>query len=205
MKNIIEILKGIGIEVPEDKTADLNKELAENYKTVAEFDKVKQKLETERDGYKTQLDTAQEALKGFEGVDVAELNGKIKQLSDDLAKQDSDYKAKIADMEFMSVLDTAVAGSGARNAKAVKALLDMDALKASQNRDADIKTALETVKKENGYMFADAPDITTSARTGAMGGTGKTMTLAEAMAFKNAHPEADISKLISTNDGGKST
>lgn len=196
MKNIIEILKGIGIEVPEDKTADLNKELAENYKTVAEFDKVKQKLETERDGYKTQLDTAQEALKGFEGVDVAELNGKIKQLSDDLAKQDSDYKAKIADMEFMSVLDTAVAGSGARNAKAVKALLDMDALKASQNRDADIKTALETVKKENGYMFADAPDITTSTRTGNMGGTGKTMTLAEAMAYKNANPNADISALI---------
>ncbi len=196
MKNIIDILKGIGIEVPEDKTADLNKELAENYKTIAEFDKVKQKLEAERDNFKTQLGTAQEALKGFEGVDVAELNGKIKQLSDDLAKQDSDYKAKIADMEFMSVLDTAVAGSGARNAKAVKALLDMDALKASQNRDADIKTALETVKKENGYMFADAPDITTSARTGNMGGSGKGMTLEEAMAYKNANPNADISALI---------
>ena len=196
MKNIIDILKGIGIEVPEDKTADLNKELAENYKTIAEFDKVKQKLEAERDNFKTQLGTAQEALKGFEGVDVAELNGKIKQLSDDLAKQDSDYKAKIADMEFMSVLDTAVAGSGARNAKAVKALLDMDALKASQNRDADIKTALETVKKENGYMFADAPDITTSARTGNMGGGGKGMTLEEAMAYKNANPNADISALI---------
>lgn len=195
MKNIIEILKGIGIEVPEDKTADLNKELAENYKTVAEFDKVKQKLEADRDNYKTQLDTAQEALKGFEGVDVAELNGKIKQLTEDMAKQDAEHKAKLADMEFMSILDTAVAGSGARNAKAVKALLDMDTLKASQNRDADIKTALETVKKENGYMFADAPDITTSARTGDMGGK-KGMSLTDAMAFKNAHPEADVSTLI---------
>ena len=39
MKNIIDILKGLGIEVPEDKASDLNKEVAENYKTVAEFDK----------------------------------------------------------------------------------------------------------------------------------------------------------------------
>lgn len=48
MKNINEILKDLGIEVPEDKTAELQKLVAENYKTVAEFDKKVGRVETER-------------------------------------------------------------------------------------------------------------------------------------------------------------
>ncbi len=51
MKNIIEILKGLGIDVPEDKTAELNRLVSENYKTVAEFDKKVGKAETEQDAH----------------------------------------------------------------------------------------------------------------------------------------------------------
>lgn len=100
MKNIFEILSNSGVEVPEDKKTELTKQIAENYKTVAEFDKVKNRLEVERDNYKDSLETAQNALKEFDGVDVKELNGKIAQLTSDLAKKDSEYQAKIADMEF---------------------------------------------------------------------------------------------------------
>ena len=39
--------------------------------------------------------------------------------------------------------------------EAVKALLDVDALKQSKNRDADIQSALESVKADNGYLFED--------------------------------------------------
>lgn len=39
MKNIEKILADLGIEVPEDKVADLVKEVNANYKTIAEFDK----------------------------------------------------------------------------------------------------------------------------------------------------------------------
>lgn len=60
MQNILEILKGIGIEVPKDKVDTLNEEVAKNYKTIAEHDKKVKKLETERDGYKEQRDTANE-------------------------------------------------------------------------------------------------------------------------------------------------
>ena len=37
MKNIHEILKEIGIEIPEDKKASFNTAVNENYKTVAEI------------------------------------------------------------------------------------------------------------------------------------------------------------------------
>jgi hypothetical protein len=56
-------------------------------------------------------------------------------------------------MEFQSVIDAAVSASGARNAKAVKALLDVETLRNSKNQTEDIKSAIEAVKSENSFMF----------------------------------------------------
>lgn len=56
-------------------------------------------------------------------------------------------------MEFSAVLDSAISSSKARNAKAVKALLDIEALKNSNNQSEDIKTAIEAIKTDNDYLF----------------------------------------------------
>ena len=45
MKNIYEILKSYGIEIPEDKKEAFDKEVLENYKTVKEVDTLRNKLE----------------------------------------------------------------------------------------------------------------------------------------------------------------
>lgn len=117
-----------------------------------------EKVKADRDNYKSQLETAQEALKDFEGVDVKELNGKIAQLNNDLAAKDAQYQQQIADMEFNSVLDNAITAAGARNAKALKALLDIESLKSSKNQAEDIKSAIDAVKTDNGYLFnSDEP------------------------------------------------
>lgn len=151
MTDIKAILAKYGISVPEEHTAEFDKVFKENYKTVAEV----AKIEAARDNYKSQLTTAQDTLKTFEGVDVNELQGKISKLTADLAAKDSDFQAKIADMEFNALLDGQISSAKAKNVKAVKALLDVDALKKSQNRDADIKSALESIKTDNGYLFED--------------------------------------------------
>lgn len=52
MKDIHAILSGIGFTVPEDKKADFDKVLRENYKTIDEVGKI----EAARDTYKGQLD-----------------------------------------------------------------------------------------------------------------------------------------------------
>lgn len=88
MKNIFEILAALGIAIPEDKKQDITKQVAENYKTVAEFERVKSRLEVERDNYKDSLKTAQTALKKFEGVNVEELKGEIEKLNGDLAAKE---------------------------------------------------------------------------------------------------------------------
>ena len=107
------------------------------------------------DALKTQLDEARQTLKGFEGVNVSELQGKVAQLTADLAAKESEYQGRIAEMEFDAVIDEAIRGSKARNAKAVRALLDLSALRTSKNQKEDIAAAIEAVKKENDYLFAD--------------------------------------------------
>lgn len=134
----------------------IDKIMSENGKDI---ESTKHKLEVERDNYKDSLEIAQNSLKEFEGVDVKELKGKVAQLTADLTQKDNEYKAKIADMEFSSVLDSAISASKAKNTKALKALLDVEKLKASKNQAEDIKSAIENVKKDNDYLFESAEPI----------------------------------------------
>lgn len=158
MTNIKDILAKYGITVPEDKQADFTKDFNDNYKTVVEVNKII----TARDTYKEQLDTAQTTLKGFEGVNVEELQGKITQLTNDLANKDNEFNAKMADIEFNNWLDGQLSTAKAKNLTAVKALFDVKALKESKTRDTDFTSALEKVKTENGYLFDDGktPQVT---------------------------------------------
>lgn len=149
MKNIYEILKEYGLEVPEDKKAEFDKTWKENYRTKADYDKVVE----QRDTHKASLDDVNEKLKAFDGVDVEKLNGEIKKLQDDLKAKDDEYAAKEAERTFMETVKEAIKTAGGRNEKAVMALLNIDELKASKNQGEDIKKALETAKESDAYLF----------------------------------------------------
>lgn len=113
----------------------------------------------ERDNFKEQLDTTQKTLKKFEGVDIDKLQGEITKLTGDLEAKDLEYQSQIAERDFNSLLDSHISSVGARNAKAVKALLDVESLKASKNQENDIKTAIEACQKENDYLFGSTEPI----------------------------------------------
>ena len=154
MKNIYEILKEYGLEVPEEKKAEFDKSWKENYRTQNEYDNEV----AQRDNYKTSLDDVNTKLKEFEGINVKDLQGQITKLQDDLKAKDDEYAAKEADRVFMDSIKDAVKAAGGRNEMAVIAMLDIDALKESKNQSDDIKKALEDVKKSDGYLFgADEP------------------------------------------------
>lgn len=112
-------------------------------------------ITAERDNYKTQLDTAQATLKSFEGVNVSELQGKIQTLTADLANKDAEHQKQLAERDFNDLLKTTAAGYKPRDLKAVMPFLDVEKLKSSKNQEADIKAALDAVKKDNGYLFQD--------------------------------------------------
>lgn len=102
---------------------------------------------------KEQLNTAREGLKAFEGVDVKDLQSQVAKLTKDLSDKEAEHQAKLQELEFYGALKDAITAARGRSAKAIRAELDVDALKASKNREADIKAALEALKKDSGYLF----------------------------------------------------
>lgn len=155
MKNIHTLLSENGISIPEDKKAEFDKGFAENYKTSAEFEKKVNRLTDDLTAEKKRADDAVETLKGFEGKDFAAITR-------DRDKWKQDYEAAVAkhqqqeeEREFSSALDAAISEAKGKNAKAIMALLDIEKLRSSKNRDKDIKAALDDMRKESGYLFED--------------------------------------------------
>lgn len=120
---------------------------------MAEYGKDLNAVKAERDTYKTQLTTAQATLKDMEGVDVAGLQNQIQTLNTQLGNKDSEIEKIKSDYAFDAALKEAIRAASGRNEKAIMALLDTDALKASKNQESDIKAALDNLKKDNDYLF----------------------------------------------------
>ena len=157
MKNIFEIMKDYGLEVPEDKKKDFEKAVLENYKTVADYDKQTDKITSLTD----QLNTVKEDMKKFEGVDPEALKNQISELNQKLADKDTEYQNQIADRDFQDMLKNAIAEAKGKNAKAITALLDVEALKASKNQANDVAAALKTLSEaeDSKMLFGDNSQV----------------------------------------------
>ena len=99
MKNIYEILKEFGLEIPEEKKADFDKAVIENYKTVAEVDRLKTKLttaETDRDGYKKTLEDTTKAFDDLKNANASseDWQKKYNDLVEEHDKQEKERAAK---------------------------------------------------------------------------------------------------------------
>ena len=62
-------------------------------------------------------------------------------------------------MQFDQILEAEITAAGGRNVKAVRAMLDVDALKKSKDQSADIKAAIEACQKDNDYLFGATEPI----------------------------------------------
>ena len=108
-------------------------------------------LQTQLDNANAQLKTAQDGLKAFDGVDVAGLQEQVTKLK-------ADMKTQAEGFAFDNALDAAILGKKGRSVKAVRALLDLDALKGSADRSTDIAKALDEAAKANPWAFGEAQD-----------------------------------------------
>ena len=178
MKNIHEILKSVGIEVPADKKEAFDKEVLENYKTVSEVNLIRGKLEnaeSERDTYKNKydedikkrdadLEDLQKKLKNA-GVDAE----KLKKLETDLAtlkttyeESKGEYEKKLADQAYEFALKQKVDGLKFSSNSAKKAFI-ADAMKEEMKiKDGELQGFDSFVKsyKENdaGAFISEEPN-----------------------------------------------
>lgn len=162
MKNIFEIMKEYGLEVPEDKKKDFEKAVLENYKTMTDYDNQTKKLDAANETIKandTAMKDLQTKLDGFKDVDVSGLNQRIKDLETEKANIQKDYDAKIADRDFDDLVKESIAAVNGKNAKAITALLDVETLKASKNQKEDVAAALKAlIEAEDSKMLFGEPE-----------------------------------------------
>ena len=166
MKNIENILKDAGLEVTAEQLAAIDKEVKENYKTVTDYEKQKDKLSASEDKVKTLT----ESLDKFKDVDADKLNSEIAELKKQLDEKDKSYASQLADRDFDDLVKDAITEAKGRNPKAIKALLDVEALKASKNQKEDVAAALKKLAEaEDSKMLFGEDQPAPVGKVGAIG------------------------------------
>ena len=125
---------------------------------------------------KQQLEDAQKTIKGIQdqGTDLATAQQSARDWEQKYNDAIAAHKQELADRDFSQLLEGAITGAKGKSAKAITALLDVDTLKGSNNPEADIKAALEGLKKGSGYLFEEEgtpPPYAAGTGTGGTGGT----------------------------------
>ena len=114
--------------------------MAENGNDIEAAKGEAEKVKAELEQTKTQLQEANTTIDGFKDYD--QVKAQVEEYKAKFEQSKTEYETKIADMQFGSALEAAITAAGGRSAKAIRALLDVDTLKASKNQEADIKAAI---------------------------------------------------------------
>ena len=134
-------------EVIDAIMAENGRDIEATKKPFADYDTVKQ-----------QLAEAQTTLKGIQdqGTDLET----ARKNAQDWEKKYNDavtaHQQELADRDFRQLLENAISGAKGKSVKAILGELGEEqiaALKGSKNQEADIKAALEGLKKDSGYLF----------------------------------------------------
>jgi hypothetical protein len=144
---------GIAEDIAE-KIVILHGKDIEKQKTAIETSK------TEADGLKAQLVEANKAIEGFKGMDIEGVKKSANEWKLQAEQAQADAAKQISTLKFDHALDGALTGAKAKNAKAVKALLQTDVLKLQEDGTIfGLDEQLKTVKEANDYLFeSDTPN-----------------------------------------------
>ena len=206
MQNIIEILKSIGIEVPEDKVATLNKSVSENYKTISEFEKKVSKMEIENESLKERAEAAEETLKGFEGKDFDTITKERDEWKMKAENAEKEYSAKEAEREKQELLKEAFEGVEFTSESAKKAIMAQisESVSVKNGKLIGFNDLLEDAKKNDASAFVNKEqenlEQSKAKFTDKMNNGGKTgtMTKDEIMQIKDrGERQAAIAKNLS--------
>ena len=139
--------------------------MGENGRDVTAERKKADGLQAQVDSLTAQVATAQDGLKAF---------GEHK--PEDFAAAQQQMKEQADGYAFDSALDGAIRDAKGRDVKAIRGMLDLDRLKGSKDRGADIQAALNALAEEKAWAFEAAAPSGTSVivNTGAEHSTGGT-------------------------------
>ena len=183
----------------------IDKIMAENGKDIAVEQKKAEKVIQERDSYKlkaesleTQVNDADTEIQKFKDMDIDGIKKAADDWKETAEKAKADADKQISQMKFDYALSAALTGAKAKNAKAVKALLDMDGLKFNDGKIVGLDEQLAQIKADNDYLFESgepAPEFVkgTNGGSGSVGGKKPSeMTYTELCDYMAQNPGAEI-------------
>lgn len=106
---------------------------------------------TELDG---QLTSAQEAMAKFKDMNVEEIQASVEEWKGKYEEAQAESEKKVAALKFDHALDDALRSAGARNLKAVKALLDVEKITFDEKDQlTGLDEQIDNLLEEQDYLF----------------------------------------------------
>ena len=136
---------GYNEEIDNKIAAEINK----GFVAKADYDAAKDAQRTAAEA----LAEANKALAEYKDTDIDGLRKSAEEWQAKAEQAEKDADARVAAVQFDAKLDSAIAAAHGRSGKAIRALLDLDALRGSEDPDKDIPAALADLQKDSGYMF----------------------------------------------------
>ena len=171
MKNIITILKEAGLTLTDEQEQAINKAAAENYRTIADY----QKVQAARDGLQTQLDGVKADLAKFDGVDLDGLKKQITDAQRKAADAEAAYTKQLADRDYNDAVKSFTAGlkfSSKSAERAFSAALKDKGLKLEDGKLLGAEDFVTEYKKEDAGAFVTEQEKPKAHFTAPAGQTG---------------------------------
>ena len=163
-----EFLKELGLT-----DEQIDKIMAENGKDIEKFktelDVKEKELETKKKEIETlqgQLETANKEIESYKTMDIEGIKRAAEEYKVKFEQAQKKAKEEIEALKFEHSLENALNKAGAKNVKAAKALLDIEALKTSKNFDKDLEAVIAALKESDGYLFNDVEPTGTGGSIG---------------------------------------
>jgi DNA anti-recombination protein RmuC len=165
MEWLAKILDRQGIRATEEVFSEVRKTLPKHWVPKEEFNArieeirtLKEKL-AEAEGVRDELRTQTEKS--------AELEAKIAALQEQHGQEATQLKEEMERAKLQATLELALIRSGARNVRAVEALLDTEKIRLEEGELIGLSEQLSEIRAENGFLFHDAPRATALGHGGA--------------------------------------
>jgi len=159
-----------------------------------------QAAEADRDQWKTRAETAEETLKGFDGVDVEGLNKQIEDWKNKAAEAEKDFQKQIEERDFADALKEEMEAfkfTSEAAKKAIMAEVKEAGLKLKDGKILGLSDLIGQIKEKDASAFAPDKDPAKFTEVpkesqGTQTGFNK-LSLAEKMKYANEHPtSADV-------------
>lgn len=190
-----EELKALGLN--DEQIEKVTEDYGKNYVPKSQFNQKNEELKQAKESLTT-MQSDIEALKK-DNADNAELSKQIDELNAAQLKREEEYTAQIQKMELDGIVERTLLSSKVKNAKAVRALLDLEDAKVKDGAIKGLDDQLTKLKESDPYLFeseSKPSGVTPGEPHGGQKSTGITqaefnkMSYLERVQFQKENPDA---------------